>query len=369
MGPHDTPTLLLSILLAVAAPAGCLLAWNRLPRSAVLRVGGRVVLILLCQVTALATVGLLINNARGFYASWSEVSADLFGTGFNAGPGQEQSAGGLRQPGGNTGPLTVKKFRYDSGRRTYEARVTGPASGVTGRIVTWLPPEYTDPKYRTTRFPVIELFGGTPGEPTTWFGPRDLDGGTQLAALLRTGHAKPFILVSPEINVAGGRDDECTDLPHAPRVATWLTKDVRDFMRQNFRVQEPGKDWAAMGYSEGAYCATKFALRYPRLFHAGVGIAGTYESTLPQVTHVPKLLKANSPSELVKKRPPVSLLLATGAQDPVATVAEIDHMMAKVKRPTAATKYVLPRGAHGTVIWRQMLPFVFGWLSKRIDGT
>ncbi|RFU37178.1 hypothetical protein DZF91_34240 [Actinomadura logoneensis] len=366
MGPHSTWTLLASVFLAVLAFAGCLAAWNRVPGPAALRLAGRAVLIVLCQVTALALVGLLINNARGFYGTWAEVSADFFGTSFNDGGGTQTTVGGVEghRRGGpvGPGPLTQKRFRTDTGRKSLEARFTGPASHVTGRVVVYLPPDYRRDTH--TSYPVVQLFGGTPGEPTTWYG--DLDAGNLADRLIRARRTKPFILVSASINVAGGKPNECTDIPGQVPVATWLTRDVRDFMYQNFRVRTDAASWAAMGYSEGAYCAVKLALQHPNLYRTGVGIAGTYESTDAAIRRDPRLLRENAPYDLLKRAPAVRLLLATGGRDPEAPPAEIDRFMTHVRAPVKATKYTTRLGEHGTVVWRNMLPFIFGWLDHQV---
>ncbi|MFC5186295.1 alpha/beta hydrolase [Actinomadura harenae] len=358
----------MAVFLAVLAFAGCMAVWNRIPGPGVVRHIGHAGMILLCQVTALALVGLLINNARGFYGTWSEVSADFLGTSFDDGGGQESSVGGAG--GGHhrsglvgPGPLTQKHFKTDQGRKSLEARFTGPASHVTGRAVIYLPPGYK--RDSRASYPVVQLFGGTPGEPTTWYG--DLNVGNQIDQLINARKVKPFILVSASINVAGGKPNECTDIPGQTPVATWLTKDVRDFMYQNFRVKTDAASWATMGYSEGAYCAVKFPLQHPNLYRTGVGIAGTYESTDPVIRHNAKLLKANAPYELLPKAPAVRLLLATGGRDPEAPPSEIDKFMGHVRPPTAVTKYTTKIGEHGTVVWRNMLPFILGWLNKQVS--
>ncbi|MEV4257869.1 alpha/beta hydrolase-fold protein [Spirillospora sp. NPDC049652] len=365
MGPHSTGTLLAAVFLAVSAFAGCMAAWNRIPGPGAVRLAGRAVMIVLCQVTALALAGLLINNARGFYGTWAEVSADFLGTSFDDGGGTQSTVGGGGHHRGGLvgpGPLTQKHFKTDPGRKSLEARFTGPASHVNGRVVVYLPPDYR--RDARTSYPVVQLFGGTPGEPTTWFG--DLNAGNLADRLIRGRKVRPFILVSASINVAGGKPNECTDIPGQVPVATWLTRDVRDFMYQNFRVRTDAASWTTMGYSEGAYCAVKFALQHPNLYRTGVGIAGTYESTNTVIRHNPRLLRENAPYELLKRAPAVRLLLATGGRDPEAPPAEIDRFMKHVRPPTEVTKYTTKLGEHGTVVWRNMLPFVFGWLNGQV---
>lgn len=367
MGPHDALTLWLAVLLAVAAVAGCMLLWSRVSGPQTVRFTTRLAMIVVCQLTAVAAAGFGVNQSGDFFASWSEVGAYFFGTGFDAGPGDVQTVGGGGSHQGG-GPAIKADFKRDPSRDTYAATVTGPASHVRAKVVVWLPPEYKDPKYKDTKFPVVELFSGYPGQPTTWFG--DMDVGNVLPKLVTQGQSKPFILVSPMINVdPAGRNTECTDLPGGPQAATWLTKDVRDLMTQYFRVRGGPDGWATMGYSEGGYCAVKLALAHPELFKAGVGISTTYDPTLPVVLHDPALLKANAPYELIKKAPPVSLMLTTAAQDTQdGPVSAIDKMIGLTRPPTSVTKYVLRHGAHGTVIFRAMEPEIFHWLTVQLGG-
>lgn len=100
-----------------------------------------------------------------------------------------------------------------------------------------------------------------------------------------------------------------------------------------------------------------------------MGISTTYEPTLPAVLHDPALLKENAPYELIKKAPPVSLMLTTAAQDTVdGPVSAIDRMMSLTKPPTLVRKYVLRHGAHGTVIFKAMEPEIFHWLTATLGG-
>ncbi|WP_067813726.1 alpha/beta hydrolase [Actinomadura kijaniata] len=356
MGLLGWPLLVLLVALAVAAPAGCLLAWNRLPGPRAARAAARLGLIATCQVTALLLAGTLINRGLHLYASWD----DLLGSGETAG-GEIQAVG----PQGGGTRRGLGPFRYDRRSRTYVARPVGAASGVRAEVRVWLPEEYSDPAHAGRRFPVIELFPGFPGSSWTWFGA--MRGADRFAEALRRGQARPAILVAPTITVQPGRDTECSDIPGGPKVATWLTEDIHRIVTGHFRALPDASAWAAMGYSTGGFCAAKLAARHPDRYRAAVSLAGYFRPTSPDLRRSPALARANSPVELLASRPAVDLLLAGSREDP-GTVTAIDALLPRVRPPTRAFTYIVPTGGHNVRVWRDMLPRAYAWLAQRLPG-
>lgn len=372
MGPQDTPTLVLSILLVIGAVVGCLLLWSRIPGPGPFKVGSRIGMIFLCQVTSLFMVFILINIDRTFYNTWGDLAYD-WGLGGDPNGGQQNGIEGGNggtpgnQQGKGAAPQIKANFKLQSDTKTYKAVVAGPASGVTGEVDVWLPPGY-DPK-ADTKYPVVELFSGTPGSPIAWFGAGSgIQVGKKAADYLGQGRIKPFIMVSARINVVRNTPNECTDIPGQPKVATWLTKDVRELMTEYFHVRTESQSWAMMGYSEGAYCAVKLALQFPHLYHSAVGIAGTYHPDLATVTGDPKPVTTSSPFELVKNNPPVSLLFATSAKDLESPPSAFESLMLAAKPPTVSKKLVLQNGGHLTSVWGTMMPQILPWLSEQVNA-
>ncbi|RFU41497.1 esterase [Actinomadura logoneensis] len=353
------PLLVLFVLAALAAPLGCLAAWNRVPGPRAARAAARLGMIALCQATALLVVGTLLNRSLHLYPTW----ADLLGT---AGRGGDIEAAGptLTRPAGGRG-LDEGGFRFDRDSRTHVGHPRGAGSGIRAEVRVWLPPQYDDPRYRGRRFPVIELLPGFPGSSWTWFGALHVAG--ELEKAMRNGQAKPYILVSPTITVEPGRDTECADIPGGPRVATWLTTDVRTAVTRDFRALPDAGAWAAMGYSTGGFCAVKLAEQRPDLFRAAVSLAGYFTPTSPDITRDPNAVRANSPLELLAARPPVDLLLG-GTRTDRGTAAAIAGMVARVQPPTKAFTYVLRNGGHLPKVWEGMLPKAFEWLTQRVAG-
>ncbi|MQY07006.1 alpha/beta hydrolase [Actinomadura macrotermitis] len=356
------PLLALLVVLAVAAPVGCLFAWNRLPGPRAAQGAGRLGLLLTCQATALLMVGVLINHHLHLYASWD----DLFGT--EQADGDIHAAGAAPQPDG-AGPVgrpqSLSPFHFDGRSRTFVARVQGQESGIRAEVRVWLPKQYDDPAYAGKRFPVVELFPGFPGSSWTWFGA--MRGADLLRTAMRNGQAKPYILVAPTITVQPGRDTECADVPGGPKVATWLVADVRRIVTEHFRALPEAASWGTMGYSTGGFCAAKLALQYPNRFRAAVSLAGYFRPTSPDLTRAPALARANSPLDLLAAHPPVDLLLAGSREDP-GTVPAIDEMIRRSRPPTRSFTYIVLTGGHNVRVWQEMLPKAYEWLSKRVDG-
>lgn len=68
----STSLVMVVAVLAVALPVVLVLTWGRHPHG----IGGgafRLIVVLACQVLAVAGVGLVANNSFGFYNSWSDL--------------------------------------------------------------------------------------------------------------------------------------------------------------------------------------------------------------------------------------------------------------------------------------------------------
>jgi enterochelin esterase-like enzyme len=345
------PLLVVSILAALAAPAACAALWGRL--SGLAAWPARIALIVVCQATAIAAVGVGLNDHFQFFASWS----DLTGGNPADAPIQQQN------PGPQALPRAVSKrlrndFRPDPANGALAATLVGARSGIRSRIWVWLPPQYRE--HPRDRFPVVELLPGYPGTPTTWF--HAMHGPKTLQEAMRKGVAQPYILVAPTITVVPGHDTECVNVPHGPQVATWLADDVRRIVTANFRALPSRAAWGAMGYSTGGYCAAKLAAQYPRLFRAGVSLSGYFSPVTPALA---RLAGENLPALLAARRPPVDLLLTASRQDPGTTTA-VDAMVRAARPPTLVYTYVVARGGHNTGVWTAMLPKCFQWLTTKL---
>jgi enterochelin esterase-like enzyme len=345
------PLLVVSIVLALGGPAACVFFWGRVRGLGALP--ARLSLILACQITAVLAVAVGINDHYQFFASWSDLAG-------------QNGAGGSIQQAGDGGrslsrSLSLRRregFRPAGAGNVLEATLVGASSGIRGDVWVWLPPQYRRQPH--TRFPVVELFTGFPGTPSAWF--HVMQGPQKLEQAIGDGAAQPSILVAPTITVEPGHDTECIDVPGGPKVATWLTEDIRRIVVDNFRTL-PGRDaWGTMGYSTGGYCAAKLPVQYPGLFGAGVSLAGYFSPFTAALAKVPG---QNLPLLIRQGHPPVHLLLATSRQDP-GTAGAIDTMVKAATSPTLVYTYVVPHGGHNTGVWTAMLPKCFQWLTTEL---
>lgn len=344
------PLLVASIMSALGAPAACVFLWGRVRGLGAWP--GRLSLIVVCQLTAILAVGIGVNDHFQFFASWGDLSGQN-GTDVLI---VRQNNGDRPLPRSLSSRLR-NDFRPSGAKNVLEATVVGAGSGIRSQVWVWLPPEYRRQPQR--RFPVVELFTGFPGTPGAWF--HVLQGPERLRQAIEKGAAQPYILVAPTITVRSGRNTECVNVPHGPQVATWLSEDIRRVVLENFRALPDRDAWATMGYSTGGYCAAKLPMQYPRLFRAGVSLAGYFS---PSVRALAKLPGEDLPG-LMRRPPPVDLLLAASKQDP-GTTAALEGMVKVARSPTLFYTYVVPRGGHNTGVWSAMLPKCFQWLSTRL---
>jgi enterochelin esterase-like enzyme len=369
----------LLVVLAVALPVVALGLWPRVRGRALARQAQRWGLLLASQVVAVVAVLVLINNYFGLYSSWD----DLLGrtpSGSVAGaldplasPGRTPSPSGSSPArGASDAPQVAPQVPWTGGTpagfaaisepHSFLAQVTVPGNPAPMSLYVSLPAQYFDPAYAHKALPVVELFHGYPGSPTTWY--------HAMAVLQRLDQATasggtPFVLVIPQISVPGSPDLECTDLPGQPQVATFLTQEVHQVVTTHFRVRADRAGWGLMGYSEGGYCAAQLLLRHPDLFSAGVSISGYDTPESSYFDAYPALRQAGSLSHLLASRPDVALLASASLQDP-QSAGSLTGLSRSARPPTVVKTVVYAQGGHNTSDWSAALPTYFLWLSTRL---
>jgi enterochelin esterase-like enzyme len=362
MSLTGTPFFVLTICLVVVATALLLAFWNRLPGPRPLRMAGRLVLTVVSQLTAVVCVLVYVNNSMGpFYESWD----DLFGNG-NA---QVAGANPTDSPTGQSGIQTIAadKLTFTPSQGGSETAVaTGKLSGITGNLFVWLPPQYKQPAYAHTAFPVVVLLPGFPGTPQTWFGA--MQGQLELEHLITTHQVQPMILVAAKMNVLGRKDPGCADVPGAAKTATWLAQDVPTLIKENFRVSQDVHQWAVMGYSAGAYCAVNLAVHYPGSYHTAVSLSGYNAPVAKLVTANPALAKANNPLLVLEKEPvqPDIALLMAGTDQDGGTVHDGTVLLHALRAPAHGGQLFITKGGHNTRVWHEMLPYAFTWINTQM---
>jgi S-formylglutathione hydrolase FrmB len=159
-------------------------------------------------------------------------------------------------------------------------------------------------------------------------------------------------------------------VPGRSKLDTWLTKDVRQMVLNNFRVADDPASWGAIGYSTGGFCAVKLAVQHSDLFRSAVSIAGDDFAGAPgPFLGDPRTQQENSPLALLRDRPapPVSLLLFA-TEDDKDCPAQLDRTLeAAVRPPTMVAHQFAAHGGHTGSVWKKFQPAAFVWLGQHLQ--
>ncbi|MEV4640417.1 alpha/beta fold hydrolase [Actinoplanes sp. NPDC049548] len=302
---------------------------------------GRTVLAALVVVMLAATCAVQINRLTVAYPSWSALVDE-------PARGASLSAGVARRPGGG---------------RLLTVTVPGRASGLTLTMGVYLPAAYDSPAGANRRFPVIEVFHGFPGSPSTWI--RRLDVVRHLDSEMAAGRMAPTVVLFPYQTPRRMLDTECTDLVGGPRTETFLTTDVAAYAVQHLRVRADAAAWGLIGYSSGGFCAMNLALRHPERYAAAASLSG---DSRPAITigdgseHT-----TNNVAWRLRHLPPprVALYVAWAADDTESRDGSRD-VVRLARPPLNVTAVELPRGGHSPTLWRRMASPAFDWLSGHL---
>jgi pimeloyl-ACP methyl ester carboxylesterase len=344
LGPDSR---LLTALL-IAASVGLLIGAIRLRPVAVKALCGTLS-ILVAMVGGIAAV----NYYYGYYTTWGELAADFSGTTGNLG----------------TIPSTSTAAAVESGRVGW-IDLPGKLSGYDRRGLLYLPPEYGEARYARVRFPVVELFHGTPGTPLAW---ANLLKVNQIENSLLAKHLiGPMVLVMPAINGSGHQYQDCVNGPKS-NDETYLLKDVRNDVLAHYRVTGDAYQWGAAGYSSGGFCAANLALRHRGSFGAAAIINGYFRAADGpaggQLNQSPILETDNSPLYLAERLTPDTAPLpafwvAAGTHDK-ADYQPASVFAAALNRLEQVPFYQLSAGDTANE-WEAALPGALTWLWQQL---
>ncbi|MFJ6793332.1 alpha/beta hydrolase [Streptomyces sp. NPDC091268] len=203
------------------------------------------------------------------------------------------------------------------------ATLDGKKSGFKGKVWVWAPKEYNDPKFAKSGFPVMIALPGGAGYPSNYWMGTDLGLQTSIGKWYAEGKSKPFILAMPVLNPQP--DDkgvywDGSDIPGQPKMGTWLTDDVPDFMKANFRTVKSRDGWAFMGSSTGGFAGLKAVLKHPDKFKAVIASGPDIVPDSPLWKGHDKEKAENNPELLAKelidkKGPDVYLAFQVGTDE------------------------------------------------------
>ncbi|MFD7907914.1 alpha/beta hydrolase [Kitasatospora sp. NPDC057904] len=289
-------------------------------------------------------------------------------TGAPAPTGAAPASGGkVQMP---TGQPSLTKVRDTAAGPIMMTKLAGPKSGVTGQVWVWLPPEYNDPKYAKTGFPVLTLYaGGQSNGYNTWTD-NQLPIQEEDEQLVKAGKAHPFIMIMPVQNFNSDENNalDCSDIPGQPKMATWMAQDIPDWVRANFRTLKGRDSWGIMGASTGGFCSAKLSLQYPDVYKAAVPIDGYFipDSHLWKGHDAERM--ANNPDVLVTQgKADVKMLVTAGGANGYEK-GVVKSWVAKAAPPVAIEYYEQPGGKHLTSDFKKMIPDTLQWLTKNLAG-
>ncbi|MBN0048083.1 esterase [Streptomyces actuosus] len=373
MGLMSKKVLVLAVLVAVLLFVGTVWLWPRLARRNWRAVSGRVGLLFATQVSLFACVGLVANQAFGFYASW----ADLFGQETAQGVVVDHTVGR-----GQDGPLRVLDTRRvaarggvrpETGGQIQKVAIAGRTTGIATPAYVYLPPEYFQAQYRTRTFPAAVVLTGYPGTAEALVD--KLHYPRTARALARDGRMQPMILVMLRPTVAPPRDTECVDIPGGPQTESFFARDLPEAVGGHYRVGTEAGSWGIVGDSTGGYCALKVAMHHPRTFAAGVGLSAYYKAPIDPTTgdlfHGDTLLRNRADLFWCLEHeaaPDTSLLVTSsklGEPNYKATTKFIQRVKATGR--TRVSSIVLESGGHNFNTWRREIPPALEWLSGRLS--
>lgn len=156
-------------------------------------------------------------------------------------------------------------------------RIPATESGFAARLAAvYLPPAALTAAPPV--LPVLYAFAGQPGAPADVFTAGRI--GTLMDAYAAKHDGIAPIVVAPDQLGGPGRNPMCVDSQALGRSATYLLKDVPNWIRANLRVSSDPAAWSVFGYSQGGTCALQFASGHPELFGSALASSSELGPTL-----------------------------------------------------------------------------------------
>ncbi|MBW5425861.1 hypothetical protein GKQ77_30595 [Streptomyces sp. BG9H] len=231
--------------------------------------------------------------------------------------GKGAAAGKTLLPTGPKSAFTTESTLED-GTKIGVTTLKGKKSGFTGKVWVWAPKQYFDPKYAKSGFPILIALPGGNGYPNNYWMGTDLKLESSIAKWSREGKSLPFVVVMPVLNPDAKNYYDGSDIPGQPRMGTWMTEDVPDFVKANFRTFKSRDGWAFMGSSSGGFVGLKSVLKHPEKFRAVIASGPDTVPDSPLWAGHEKERRANDPGRLARrlverKGPEVDLAFQIGS--------------------------------------------------------
>lgn len=363
------PFLALVAVISLAGLAGVWAVWLRWPpKVATPARAGSLLFVMLLGAVLSAT---LVNRQFGFYASWS----DLLAT--SARSYEPPRSFSAESPDKALQILTpawqqrgAESARLGRGI-LLEVVFAGPVSRISRPGLLYLPADYFK-GLAASSLPVVEMFHGTPGGPTNY------DTQLQVRDVLDTEIAArrmPAVIAAFPTTYQG-RPSECVDALGGELNETYLAVDIPAAIDSAFHLTR-GRTYAALGYSEGGFCAVNLGLHHPDRYSAAASLSGYFTAGIDTGKGASSpyrgkraALDENSPLWWLQHRSPTgpALYLTAGGQDSFAlaqNVAMLEAARTKARRlPLLVTQ--LPDSGHNFGTWSASLPAALDFLGRHL---
>ncbi|SNT08053.1 alpha/beta hydrolase [Rhodococcoides kyotonense] len=253
------------------------------------------------------------------------------------------------------------------------ASVTIPptASSFSARPAeVYLPPSYfANPR---PLLPVLVLMAGQPGEPDDW-----LKGGKLTETM--DAFARDHSGLAPVVVVADATGSTlanplCVD-SSLGNVATFLSQDVPNWIKQNLQVDTDPRSWIIGGLSYGGTCSIQMATNHPDVYPTFLDLSGQLEPTLGDRTRTvdeafggnDSAFVAVNPLDLLKSRqyPDSGGAFVVGADDNDYKPGQ-QTMYQAAKAAGMDVRYDEVPGGHSFAVWSQGLELELPWLMQRV---
>ncbi|MET9293995.1 alpha/beta hydrolase-fold protein [Streptomyces sp. NPDC003077] len=250
----------------------------------------------------------------------------------------------------------------------------GPKSGFTGKVWVWAPPEYYEKKNANKGFPVMMALPGSYGYPVNYWIGSDLKLEENLAKWSKEGKSLPFIVVMPVLNPNDKQYYDGSDIPGQPKMGTWLSEDVPDLVRQNFRTLKSRDGWAIMGSSSGGFAALKNVLQHPDTFKVAIPNGPDIVPDSPLWNGHAREERENNPEVLAQRLirkggPDVYLAFQDGSKEQTI-VPKVRTFIARYGHGPVHTRFeIIPGGMHDARTYVEgMDEGTIQWVSAHMQG-
>ncbi|TJZ55886.1 hypothetical protein FCH28_11420 [Streptomyces piniterrae] len=250
----------------------------------------------------------------------------------------------------------------------------GRKSGFTGKVWVWAPPEYYERRNADKGFPVMVALPGSYGYPRNYWAGSRFELAEHLAQWSKDGTSLPFIVVMPVLNPNDKQYYDGSDIPGQPKIGTWLSQDVPDLVRQNFRTLKTRDAWAIMGSSSGGFAALKNVLQNPGTFKVAIANGPDIVPDSPLWKGHDREKRANNPEVLARRLiarggPKVYVAFQDGSEE-ATVLPKVRKFIARYGHGPLRTRLqIVPGGTHsGETYVRGLGEGTMRWVSARMRG-